>query len=64
MNWRRTSWPIPVIPGLLNVRRGKHGLRWGIGPRFLRRHVGGGTPSSWSIGFGPETWTRQDRRRR
>lgn len=60
--WRRTDWPITIIPGLLTVRRGAHGLRWGIGPRVLRRHVGGGTPGSWSTGFGPETWTRRDKR--
>lgn len=64
--WRRTNWPVPVIPGLVTVRKVRGGgLRWGIGPRFLRLHVGGGkSRPGWTIGLGPFMWSTGGERRR
>jgi hypothetical protein len=52
-----------LMPGV-KVRLGRRGVRWGLGPRALRYHTGGGYRSGLSTGAGPVTWYRPLRRRR
>ena len=53
---RRTNWGIPLIPGWVNYRKTRKGHRFGIGPRWLRLHVGGGQRTV-SSSFLWHTWT-------
>jgi hypothetical protein len=56
MRVRRTNWPVPLVPGLVTWRRTRRGSRFGLGPRWLRVHVGGG-PAAVSSSFLWHTWT-------
>jgi hypothetical protein len=53
---------IRLAPGL-KIRLGKRGVRWGIGPRAARLHVGAGG-SGVSTGAGPFSLYKALRRRR
>ena len=54
--WIRPSW-------LLRVRVTRRGVRWAIGPRAARLHLGAGGPGV-STGAGPVSAYRGLRRRR
>ena len=45
----------------LKLRTSSRGVRWSIGPRWLRLHTGGGGDGV-STGAGPVTWYRRLRR--
>jgi hypothetical protein len=49
--------------GFLKVRVTRRGVRWAIGPRWLRLHLGAGG-AGVSTGAGPFSWYRPLRRRR
>jgi hypothetical protein len=52
-----------LAPGV-KIRLGRRGVRWGLGPRWLRFHTGGGGGSGVSTGAGPVTFYEPLRRRR
>ena len=51
-----------LLPGV-KVRLTRGGVRFGLGPRGARLHLGSGGPGV-STGAGPFTWYRPLRRRR
>jgi hypothetical protein len=48
----------------LRLRFTRRGVRWGLGPRWLRLHTGGVGGDGVSTGAGPVTFYEPRRRRR